>query len=184
VHANEKQKCEQTDGPNSHAFGTFGTSPAEQALVPKASGSRSSGTLGKQMQTMTSSVPTNLLISVNTQVISQIEQLSAHSDVADALSTALKPLGDVQFFCPDSQEYRYVAASTKGVIFGLALGMSTIAYRLDALMKNRALATGAMDYPDCGRDWVSFTVFRDDWPKVDLEFWGRKAYVAARELKE
>jgi hypothetical protein len=31
---------EQADAPNYHAFGTFGTSPAEQALVPKASGSR------------------------------------------------------------------------------------------------------------------------------------------------
>jgi hypothetical protein len=31
---------EQTDALNSHAFGTFGTSPAEQALVPKASGSK------------------------------------------------------------------------------------------------------------------------------------------------
>jgi hypothetical protein len=34
-----KKKVEQTDALNSHAFGTFGTSPAEQALVPKASGS-------------------------------------------------------------------------------------------------------------------------------------------------
>jgi hypothetical protein len=36
----------RTDGPNSHAFGTFGTSAAEQPLVPKASGSRSSRTFG------------------------------------------------------------------------------------------------------------------------------------------
>ena len=41
--------AERTDGPNSHAFGTFGTSPAEQALVPKASGSRSSGTFGSRI---------------------------------------------------------------------------------------------------------------------------------------
>jgi hypothetical protein len=30
-------------------------------------------------------------------------------------------------------------------------------------------------------DWVFFELFRDDWPKVDLEFWARKAYVAVRE---
>ncbi|MCK9589354.1 MAG: HNH endonuclease [Terrimicrobiaceae bacterium] len=48
IHANQcistiselKNKIERADAPNYHAFGTFGTSPAEQALVPKASGSR------------------------------------------------------------------------------------------------------------------------------------------------
>ena len=35
-----KKYAEQTDALNSHAFGTFGTSPAEQALAPKASGSK------------------------------------------------------------------------------------------------------------------------------------------------
>jgi hypothetical protein len=33
--ATKKQNPEQTDALNSHAFGTFGTSPAEQALEPK-----------------------------------------------------------------------------------------------------------------------------------------------------
>jgi hypothetical protein len=47
--ANKKQKCEQTYGPNHHACGTFGTSAAEQPLVPKASGGRSSGTFGNVM---------------------------------------------------------------------------------------------------------------------------------------
>jgi hypothetical protein len=32
------ENTEQTDAANHHAYGTFGTSPAEQALVPKASG--------------------------------------------------------------------------------------------------------------------------------------------------
>ena len=36
----KQNKTEQTDALNSHAFGTFGTSPAEQALAPKASGSK------------------------------------------------------------------------------------------------------------------------------------------------
>ena len=38
--AKQNEECEQTDALNSHAFGTFGTSAAEQPLVPKASGSR------------------------------------------------------------------------------------------------------------------------------------------------
>jgi len=36
----KNNKAQQADPPNYHAFGTFGTSAAEQPLVPKASGSR------------------------------------------------------------------------------------------------------------------------------------------------
>jgi len=130
---------------------------------------------------MTRAVPAGLDTSINRDVLHHIEGLSAHSDIADALATALKPLGDVQLFCPDPQQYRYVVASTKGVIFALAIGMNTIGFRLDERMKARALASGGMPYPECGENWVSFTLFRDDWPKVDLEFWARKAYVAVGE---
>jgi hypothetical protein len=35
-----KQKTEQADAPNSHAFGTFVTDPADAGSAPKASGSR------------------------------------------------------------------------------------------------------------------------------------------------
>ena len=135
----------------------------------------------KTEQAMTRSVPTELATRVNRQVLGHVEGLSAHSDVADALTIALKPLGDVQPFCPNPQQYRYVVASTRGVIFALALGMDTTGFRLDERMKTRALASGGAPFPECGNEWVSFTLFRADWPRVDLEFWARKAYVAARE---
>jgi hypothetical protein len=131
---------------------------------------------------MTLDMPAGLETSINREVINHIGGLSAHSDIADALVTALKSLGGVQLFCPDWRQYRYVVASTKGVIFALALGMNTIGLRLDERMKARALACGGMRDPECGNGWVSFTLFRDDWPNVDLEFWARKAYVAAREV--
>ena len=73
--------------------------------------------------------------------------------------------------------------STKGIIFAVAIGMNVVAFRLDERMKTRALASGGAPYPECGDEWVAFTLFRDDWPKIDLEFWARKAYVAARELE-
>jgi len=130
---------------------------------------------------MTRDIPAGLKTSINRKVLNYIEGLSAHSDIADALETALKPLGDVQLFCPDWQRYRYVVASTNSVIFALAVGMNVVGLRLDERMKARAVASGGLPYPECGNDWVSFTLFRDDWPKVDLEFWARKAYVAARE---
>jgi hypothetical protein len=130
---------------------------------------------------MAQNVPVELQTGINRQVLDHVEGLSAHSDIAEALSAALKPLGDVQIFCPDWQQYRYVVASTNGIIIALAAGMNTTGFRLDERMKARALASGGVPYPECGDQWVSFTLFRDDWPKIDLEFWARKAYVAARE---
>lgn len=132
---------------------------------------------------MSQHVPAELQTGINSQVLDHVEGLSAHSDIAAALSAALNPLGDVQIFCPDWQQYRYVVASTKGVIIALAVGMNTTGFRLDERMKARALASGGVPYPECGDQWVSFTLFRDDWPKIDIEFWARKAYVAARELE-
>ncbi|MBN9693431.1 MAG: hypothetical protein J0M24_24565 [Verrucomicrobia bacterium] len=123
-------------------------------------------------------IPPELDTSINEQVLKCLEGLSAHSDVAEALTTAFEPLGDVQVFCPDSQQYLYVVASTKGVIVAFAVEMNTICFRLDERMKTRALASGAAAYPDGGDHWVLFTLFREDWPEVDLEFWARKAYVA------
>lgn len=120
----------------------------------------------------------------NRAVLAHLQGQSAHSDVSDALSAAVKPLGDVQLFCPDWKAYRYVAASTKNVLFAFALGMNVVGFRLDERMKARALVTGASLYPACGADWVSFCLFRDDWPRVDLDFWARKSYVGAREMAE
>jgi hypothetical protein len=138
-------------------------------------------TVGREI--MSRNIPPELDTSINQQVLKCLDGLSAHSDVAEALIKALEPLGDVQIFCPDSQKYLYVLASTKGVIFAFAVGMNTTCFRLDERMTPRALASGAVLYPDCGVQWVTFALFRDDWPKVDLEFWARKAYVAAREIE-
>ena len=132
---------------------------------------------------MTQNVPPELQTSINRQVLNHVEALSAHSDIAEAMCAALEPLGDVQIFCPDCQQYRYVVASTKGIIIALAVGMNTIAFRLDERMKARALVSGGVLYAECGTQWVSFTLFRNDWPKIDVEFCARKAYVAARELQ-
>lgn len=130
---------------------------------------------------MPQNFPKELGSGINREVMGHLRGLSAHSDVAAALSSALKPLGDVQVYCPDWQQNRYVVASTNGIIIALAVGMNVIGFRLDDLMRDRALASGGLLYPECGDQWVSFTLFCDDWPKVDIEFWARKAYVAARE---
>jgi hypothetical protein len=130
---------------------------------------------------MAQGIPHELMTDANRAVLAHLEQKSAHSDIADVLAVAVKPLGDARLFCPDRQQYRYVVASTKGVVFAFAVGMDTIAFRLDERMKSRALASGASAYPAGGPDWVSFILFRADWPNVDCAFWALKAYVHARE---
>jgi len=69
------------------------------------------------------------------------------------------------FTARDWHQYLYVVASTKSVIFALAVGMNTIGFRLDDRMKSRALASGAEQFTALGAEWVSFTLFRDDWPE-------------------
>lgn len=127
--------------------------------------------------------PIDLLTPINRAVLAHLDGKSAHSDVAGSLTEAVKPLGDVQLFCPNWHHYRYVAGSTKGVIFAIAVGMNVIAVRLDERMKQRALRTGAVAYPECGEDWVAVVHPEQDadWPAVDTRFWARKAYVYARE---
>ena len=129
-------------------------------------------------------VPAALATAVNERVLGYLEDRSAHSDIVDVLMEAVHPLGDVQMFCPDHARYRYVLASTGSVVFGFAVGTSTVAFRLDPRMRGRALATGGIACPECGEDWVA--VVHDlpdsDWPTVDVRFWARHAYVYARAL--
>jgi hypothetical protein len=132
---------------------------------------------------MASNAPSELQTDINRRVLDHVKELSAHSDVAGALTAAFSSLGDVQIFSPDCRQYRYVIVATKRIVIAFAVGMNTVGFRLDERMKGRALASGAVPHPSCGDQWVSFALFRDDWPKVDLEFWARKSYVAARELE-
>ena len=117
---------------------------------------------------------------VNQDILAAIATMSAHSDISEVLTEAVKPLGDVQLFCPDWSQYRYVVASTKQIIFAAAFGMDTIAFRLDRTFKDRAIVTGGYSNAQFGNDWVAFQMFRSDWPKVDVHFWSRKAYESAR----
>jgi len=129
-------------------------------------------------------LPPELDTEQNRVVLAHLQPLSAHSDIVEVLMKAVEPLGDVQTFCPDPREYRYVVVSTKNVVFGFAAGMTSVAFRLDERFKERALITGGVALPECGPEWVEFVVFRgSDWPKVDLEFWARKAYVFVREAQ-
>jgi hypothetical protein len=131
---------------------------------------------------MSESIPHSLNIDANRKVLAHVASLSAHSDIADILRLAVSSLGDCKLFCPDWNSYRYVVSYTDDIIFGVALGMDTVAFRLDPRMKERALATGGVPLPDCGEEWVAVVhrLHDSDWPAVDATFWARKAYAAAR----
>ena len=120
-------------------------------------------------------------ISINIEVLKYLDDSSAHSDIREALEGAVEPLGDVQTYCTNISEFKYVVVSTNNIIFGFAQGMNMIAFRLDATFKSRAIETGGKGLSEVGPDWVFFNPYRDDWPAVDLVFWARKAYVIARE---
>ena len=126
-------------------------------------------------------VPAEIDNSSNRAVLAHLAGKSAHSDVGEVLVNAAKPLGAASLFCPDWNACRYVVASTGGVVFAFAVGMSQLAFRLDATMRERALVTGGVPIVGCGEGWVAFTLFRSDWPQVDTNFWALKAYAFARE---
>lgn len=132
---------------------------------------------------MTAKLPTDLQTPLNADILRYVADKSAHSDVAEALAEAVSPLGDVQHFCPDPAQYRYALVSTNGVVFGFVAGMNSVGLRFGASDLERAMRTGADDALQIGEGWALFTLFRCDWPDVDLKFWARKAYAFAREMK-
>lgn len=129
---------------------------------------------------MPSEIPAALLNESNNAVLAYLAVKSAHSDIATELEAAVKPLGGAQLYCPDWQSYRYVTASTGGIVFAFAEGMNRIAFRLEDSMRRRALKSGAVALAECGPEWAAFTLFRSDWPAVDTAFWALKAYDFAR----
>ena len=129
---------------------------------------------------MITPVPLPLQTKTNAPVLAWLTDKSAHDEVAAALLGATRALGDVVTYCPDPKQFRYVATATRGIIFGVATGMSAVSFRLDREMCQRALQSGAEAAAEIGPDWVSFTLFRSDWPAHDLAFWALKAYALAR----
>lgn len=58
--------------------------------------------------------------------------------------------------------------------------MSQIGFRLDETFKGRALETGGLNATEVGPEWVTFELFRTNYPAADLLFWTRNAYLIAR----
>jgi len=106
---------------------------------------------------------------------------SCHSDTGGALIEAAEKCGDSIAFSPSFAQCRYVALITRRRIFALGLGQRSACFRLPRALRKTARATGASRKPEIGADWVGFSLFKADWPAVDLPFWTLRAYAAARE---
>ena len=117
----------------------------------------------------------------NEQVLAYISGMSAHDGIADLLTSSVKPLGDVQTYCPSWEDFKYVVVSTNGIIFGVALGKNVVAYKIPAEFADTALATGCKQYPELGSDWYWVNSLKGDVPEVDYKYWARKAYAGIRD---
>jgi hypothetical protein len=105
---------------------------------------------------------------------------SAHSDVGDALVSACDHLGEYAILCPEPRAYSYLGVVTNGICFAVAHGMDRVSIRLPEIFVQRALDSGAAREHELGSSWVTFVLFRSDWPSPDLRFWLLKAYAGAR----
>jgi hypothetical protein len=74
--------------------------------------------------------PVNLLNQWNKDVLSFIEGYSAHGDIAEGLLKAVEPLGDVQSYCPDTSQFRYLVVSTKELYSAWPLECVTLLFDL------------------------------------------------------
>ena len=100
----------------------------------------------------------------------------------DVLLDAVQPLGDVQLYCPDLAAYRYVIAATNAVVFGFAVGMSTVSFRFDERMTARRCKREARPFPSAETSgWQSFTIGRmPPGPPWTSGSGARHAYMYAR----
>ncbi len=101
---------------------------------------------------------------------------SAHSDIASALLASAKGLGGVRWYYPDTHAYAWLALHTSANrIFALALGMSTLAFRLPPDVSTEAIRSGGEAAPEMGSGWVRFQL---GW-NMDLNRWCKAALEAA-----
>ena len=110
-----------------------------------------------------------------------VSRPSCHSDTGSALIEAAEKCGEWIAFSPSFAQCRYVALITRRRIFALGLGQRSACFRLPRALRKTARSSGASRALELGMDWVRFSLFKADWPAVDLPFWTLRAYAAAGE---
>lgn len=127
-------------------------------------------------------IPFNLTVDDNKMVYDHLEAFHAHSDLSELLVETVKGLDCVKVYFPERPNgYGPCIVSTGGIIFGFAIGLDTIVFKVGRHMIDKAIAAGGRPYSECGADWVSFLAFRSDRLHVDFKSWALSAYVFVRE---
>jgi hypothetical protein len=105
---------------------------------------------------------------------------SAHSDLSDELLKSTAGLSGVGSYCPDVQSYAFVLLHTESnLIFGMALGMNDMVFKLPANQIQQARMDGGEPRQDIGTGWIRFNPFAvpTDMPgtRAKLHRWCRVA---------
>jgi hypothetical protein len=91
---------------------------------------------------------------------------SAHDEASTALADAASGLSDVARYCPDKHAYAYFVVHTRANrIFGIAYGMSSVAFALPP-----AIAHDGRAATEIGDGWVVFGL------GSDLRSWCKRAH--------
>lgn len=101
------------------------------------------------------------------------ESPSAHDEAASALTESARGLSDVHGHCPDTQRYAYFVLHTREQhIFGIAFGMSCVAYALPPDAIPSAVEAGGELDDALGAGWVTWRI----GAPARLEHWCKLAH--------
>ncbi len=124
---------------------------------------------------MTMPLPQALDDDRNRAILSYLEGLSAHSDVAMPLYAAVRELSGAAIYCPDTDAYGYVVAYANGRIFAFAEGMHGLTLRLPPESVTAAAGKGATPSTS-GDGWHFFPLFGAAGFEAGISDWVALAY--------
>lgn len=112
----------------------------------------------------------------NKKVLEFLEPLSCHGDIIERTYEILKGDKEVNFFCPDPQNFRYCFWYLKSSIFAFGSGMQHIGLLLPPDLHNDAISSGAIECREAGTNWYLFPYNHEE-----LTRWVALALAAARD---
>lgn len=111
-------------------------------------------------------------------------ELHTHPDLCDRLQEVASTLPEkciaALYGCP-------IFVAKNGIIFAVAIGTSSLKFRLSASDAEQAYELGGQADNGLGKKWVAFDAWQSDLPTRqwigDLKFWCEQAYHHASEIK-
>ena len=114
-------------------------------------------------------IPNSLNTPVNKVVLNYLKPLSCHGDNIRPLIEILENYPEVQSFCPNGAEYKYVFYYVNRVIFAFGAGMRNISIKVPEEQQDYAKSTGAVQIRDAGKDWYEWD-FQSEYIPEFIEF--------------